>query len=127
MRWSIFLLSNPQILLNSWNVLNSIISVGPQTDISLLQDRHVEEGGIVTVTCSLSKGDPPLSFEWTKDGSSVASLPGVQVVSHDFSSMLTITAASRFHSGNYYCKASNPVSWSMMKARILVDGTIESF
>lgn len=102
--------------------LHYVVSVRPKTDGSLLQDKHVPEGGIVTIVCLLHEGDPPVLFDWVKDRDLATSLPGVTVVSHQFSSMLTITAASRIHSGNYYCKASNPVSWSMMKAAIFVDG-----
>lgn len=78
----------------------------------------------MTIMCSLIDGDPPIAFEWTKDGQLATSFPGVKVVSHEFSSMLTITAASIIHSGHYYCRASNPVSWSMVKATIAVDGIV---
>lgn len=101
-----------------------VVSVGPKTDGSLQQDKHVLEGGMMTIMCSLIEGDPPMSFDWTKDGQLVTTLPGLKVVNHDFSSILSIMAATVIHSGNYYCKASNPVSWSMMKATILVDGMV---
>lgn len=114
-----------ELLLKSWNVLTYVISVEPKADGYFLQDRHFPEGGVVTIVCSLIEGDPPLSFHWTKDGDLATSLPGVKVDNHDFSSTLTIMAASLVHSGNYYCKMSNPVSWSIMKATVFVDGTVK--
>lgn len=101
------------------------VSAGPKTDDSLLQDKHVPEGGLVTIMCSLIEGDPPVEFFWSKDGKLVRSFPGVKVVNQEFSSTLTITSATSVHSGKYYCKASNPVSWSMMKATVFVDGIVE--
>lgn len=75
--------------------------------------------------CSLKEGDPPVTFDWVKDEDVATSLPGVKVLSQEFSSTLTIMAASVIHSGNYYCKASNPVSWSMIKSAVFVDGSVE--
>lgn len=77
----------------------------------------------MSINCNIIEGDPPMSFEWTKDGNLATSFPDVKVVSHEFSSTLTLMTASNIHSGNYFCKVSNPVSWSMMKTRIFVDGT----
>lgn len=100
-------------------------SVGPKIDVSFLQDKHVSENGMVSVVCLLTEGDPSVEFQWSKDGKWVNSLPGVKVVNQEFSSTLTITDATSVHSGNYCCRASNPVSWSMLKATIFVDGTVD--
>lgn len=71
----------------------------------------------------MEDGDPPLTFVWTKDGNLATSVPGVQMVSHALSSLLTIHATSSIHSGIYSCKAINPVSWSMMTIKIYVNGS----
>lgn len=110
--------------LNCWDFRSTVVSVGPQIEESHLQEKHFREGNIASITCSLMQGEPPVTFNWLKDGTPTTSIPGVKVINHEFSSMLTIMAASRIHAGNYYCKASNPVSWSIMKTRVWVDGTL---
>lgn len=103
-----------------------LISVAPTIDVSQLQSKskHVQSGKIVTITCSLEEGDPPLSFSWMKDGQPLTSVPGIKVTNQEFSSLLTISATSSYHSGNYYCKASNPVSWAVLAIHIFVDGIV---
>lgn len=66
-----------------------------------------------------------MTFDWLKDDDLATAFPGVKVLDQEFSSTLTIMTASIIHSGNYYCKVSNPVSWSMVKATVIVDGTVE--
>lgn len=96
--------------------------VGPIIDASHFHDQNIQSGNIATITCSLTEGDPPVEFKWTKDDKPVESLPEIQIVSQKFSSLLTISSTSSIHAGNYFCKASNPVSWSLRKARVFVDG-----
>lgn len=91
--------------------------------MSLDREKHVQEGHSASIMCSLKEGDPPISFVWMKDGDLATSFPGIEVVSREFTSTLTILSSTSIHAGNYYCKAYNPVSWSMTKTTILVDGT----
>lgn len=97
---------------------SSVALVGPQTDGAVSQDKYVHEGDVANIMCGLKEGDLPVSFEWIKDGIHAGSLSGIKVVNHEFSSTLTILATTTTHAGNYYCKASNPVSWAVMKARV---------
>lgn len=106
------------------NVFECVVSVGPQIEVPPDPEKHIQEGNSASIMCSLKEGDPPVLFEWMKDSDLATSLLGVEVVTHKLSSMLTILAASDFHNGNYYCKASNPVSWSVMQTKVLVDGTL---
>lgn len=100
------------------------VPVSPLTEGSLLQDKYVLNGDFITIMCGLKAGDPPISFNWMKDGDLATSLPGVKVVSQEFSSTLTILSTRSIHAGNYYCQASNPVSRSMIKTRVFIDGII---
>lgn len=89
-----------------------------------MQDKHVQAGDFITVVCSLKAGDPPVSFDWIKDGDPASSLLGVRVANQEFSSTLTILTTTSIHAGDYFCKASNPVSWSVKKTRVFINGTL---
>lgn len=108
-------------------LLAFVVLVGPLSDGIITQDKHVQEGDVVTITCSLKEGDLPLSFDWMTDENQVISLPSVKVVNNEFSSVLTIMTTASIHAGNYYCRASNPVSWTTMKTRVFVNGAVANF
>lgn len=107
-------------------IFSSVVLVGPKFDKPHLEDKAIEKGKFSAIMCVLEDGDPPVSFSWTKDSKPVTSLPKIHVVNEPFSSFLTISAASSIHSGIYHCKASNPASWAIMSARILVNGIFKN-
>ncbi|KAK4287145.1 hypothetical protein Pmani_039780, partial [Petrolisthes manimaculis] len=78
----------------------------------VLQPFHFEEklqaGDRAGVTCLVSKGDPPITFTWEKDGRPVEEVEGVSVSSmNHFSSSLMISRLTASHTGHYTCKAAN--------------------
>ena len=82
------------------------------------------------VQCVISKGDPPLTVVWLKDGSSLTETDsgtrsGVVIHSLDqFNSILTIEALARHHGGNYTCIANNAVAQTQHMASLSVNGTV---
>lgn len=107
----------------------NIFSVPPKiTPFSFRMDLHLGER--VGVQCVISKGDPPLTVVWLKDGTSLTepesgTRSGVVIHSLDqFNSILTIEALARHHGGNYTCIASNAVAQTQYTASLSVNGTV---
>ncbi|KAK3850141.1 hypothetical protein Pcinc_043133, partial [Petrolisthes cinctipes] len=80
----------------------------------VLQPFHFEEklqaGDRAGVTCLVSKGDPPITFTWEKDGRSVEEVEGVSVSSmNHFSSSLMISRLTASHTGHYTCQSCQPL------------------
>ncbi|PSN52800.1 Down syndrome cell adhesion molecule-like protein Dscam2 [Blattella germanica] len=68
--------------------------------------QHVGERA--TLTCSVTKGDLPLTIEWQKDGRPLDSNQRVSITQVDqFNSILLIESLSPDHNGNYSCVARN--------------------
>ncbi|XP_063888656.1 cell adhesion molecule Dscam2-like [Scylla paramamosain] len=87
--------------------LNVRVMVAP-----VLQPFHFEEnlqaGDRAGVTCLVTKGDPPITFTWEKDGRPVAEVTDVSVSSlNHFSSALMIGRLAAQHTGRYSCRAAN--------------------
>ncbi|XP_037792633.1 Down syndrome cell adhesion molecule-like protein Dscam2 [Penaeus monodon] len=71
-------------------------------------EERLQEGDRVGVTCIVSKGDPPITFKWEKDGRPLQEVEGISVSSmNHFSSALMISRLTAEHSGEYSCTASN--------------------
>ncbi|XP_014603229.1 PREDICTED: Down syndrome cell adhesion molecule-like protein Dscam2 isoform X7 [Polistes canadensis] len=69
-------------------------------------DFHLGER--TTLTCSVTKGDQPLSISWLKDGRSLGPSERVTVTNVDqYNSILMIESLSPDHNGNYSCVARN--------------------
>lgn len=70
---------------------------------------RVSIGSAVSVICSTSAGDQPLSFQWFKDGQELLSDTLVFVSSGRTSSMLEVSKVQESNGGNYSCRVSNPI------------------
>lgn len=99
-----------------------VFSVRPKVDITTLQDKMVEAGASMPITCVLMQGDPPVTFQWMKEGRLAETIAGVTVHSENFSSSILISRANEMHSGNYTCLATNPTGYSFVTTEILVNG-----
>ena len=85
----------------------------------------LSEGLRTRAVCGVSRGDPPISISWLKDGSTL-SLRGVNVSALDlYSSLLSISSLASFHSGDYTCVASNPAAQVRFTAKLQVKGKLE--
>ncbi|XP_011496238.1 PREDICTED: Down syndrome cell adhesion molecule-like protein Dscam2 [Ceratosolen solmsi marchali] len=71
-------------------------------------DHDLHLGERTTLTCSVSRGDLPLTIFWLKDGRTMGPSERVTVTSVDqFNSILMIESLSPDHNGNYSCVARN--------------------
>ena len=99
---------------------------------------NLREGMRSTLTCSVLEGDPPLDFQWFKDGellvpssSRTSSSTGItdpperrMIVSssNDFSSTLSFPSVSFHDNGNWTCVARNPVASANHTVSMIVKG-----
>ena len=85
-----------------------------------------------------SRGSPPDTFTWMKDGTPVISSPTLNTVNHDstnaeFRSVYTINSITTSDSGTYTCTATNPIGSDSQTINVFaVDGkliysTVSSF
>ncbi|XP_017758314.1 PREDICTED: Down syndrome cell adhesion molecule-like protein Dscam2 isoform X10 [Eufriesea mexicana] len=71
-------------------------------------DRDLHLGERTTLTCSVTRGDLPLSISWLKDGRPMGPSERVSVTNMDqYNSILMIESLSPDHNGNYSCVARN--------------------
>lgn len=90
----------------------------PFSTVALLQ-----RGERVTITCTMAKGDLPLTIAWLKDGATIAADGDVKVLTFDsFNSMLTIESLELKHVGNYSCQATNQAGTASHSQAVLVNG-----
>lgn len=82
----------------------------------------VEAGANMRLMCVLMQGDPPVIFQWMKDGRLAETIAGVAIHSEEFASSILISKANEVHSGNFTCLAANPTGYSFVTTEILVNG-----
>ncbi|XP_034196077.1 Down syndrome cell adhesion molecule 2 isoform X7 [Osmia lignaria lignaria] len=71
-------------------------------------DRDIHLGERTTLTCSVTRGDLPLTISWLKDGRAMGPSERVTVTNMDqYNSILMIESLSPDHNGNYSCVARN--------------------
>lgn len=90
-------------------------------------DAPLSVGRDAALTCTVYRGDTPLSIVWTVDGGPVSALPGVRVLAAGSrTSLLTIESVGAAHSGEYTCTASNAVGEAAHSAYLAVKGASAS-
>lgn len=86
---------------------------------------ELSKGERVKVTCSVKRGDMPLSISWMKDHQPVSHELDIDIRDiEDYSSILAITSVSSRHSGNYTCVARNPAKETTYTAELVVTGKV---
>ena len=68
----------------------------------------VNEGDFGQLVCTVFRGDPPFSFQWSLQGDVVHTEPGLSTSQiGGRTSMLMINSVGHRHSGQYTCTVSN--------------------
>ncbi|UYV61704.1 hypothetical protein LAZ67_1006046 [Cordylochernes scorpioides] len=68
----------------------------------------LEEGSRSKVLCSVTKGDPPITIRWSKDGGPLdPELGATEATLDEFSRALIFPRVELRHRGNYTCSANN--------------------
>ncbi|XP_073976308.1 Down syndrome cell adhesion molecule 2 isoform X2 [Rhodnius prolixus] len=85
-------------------------------------DRTLHLGERASLTCSVTKGDPPLTVSWLKDGRPLDPKHRLAVQQVDqYNSILLIESLSPEHNGNYSCVARNPAAEVIHTQRLVVN------
>lgn len=82
-------------------------------------------GERASLTCTVIKGDLPLTIAWNKDGHPFKSKLHSTITQVDqFNSILVIDSVTPHHSGNYSCVARNPVAEEIIVQHLMVNGNL---
>jgi len=91
-------------------------------------DGPVNAGESVQLSCSVAKGDKPMSITWSFYGEELSSHMGVTTqMFGDTTNFLSIPSVSGSNRGNYTCVAKNSVGLDSFTSQLMVNGTITSF
>ena len=86
-------------------------------------DAPLSTGRDAALTCSVAKGDTPMTIEWTFNGRPITSDMGVLTfLAGSRTSFLSIESVGAAHSGFYRCTASNAVGEASHMTRLTVKG-----
>lgn len=85
-------------------------------------------GERLTLTCSVSRGDEPLSLKWLWDGDPLspgsAHTEGLSIANvNTFNSVLSIEQVGEHHAGDYTCVATNAAASTRSTSTLTVHGT----
>lgn len=89
---------------------------------------RVVAGERLTLTCSVSRGDEPLSLTWLWDGDALtpgsAHTEGLSIANvNSFNSVLSIERVGQHHAGDYTCVATNAAASTRSTSTLTVHGT----
>ncbi len=83
----------------------------------------MDEGSFAQVTCSVTKGDEPLTITWSLHGDVISSEPSLTTTMIGTrTSILIIGSVGYRHSGIYTCRAINPAGSVTHSAELKVNG-----
>jgi len=82
----------------------------------------IEQNELFQLTCSIVQGSKPISFQWFKDGSKLATGSDYSIDTKPVSSVLSFEAIKTKNSGNFTCQISNSEGRSQTSTFISVQG-----
>ncbi|XP_036142535.1 Down syndrome cell adhesion molecule-like protein Dscam2 isoform X48 [Monomorium pharaonis] len=99
------------------------VMVAPQILPFAFGDEPASWGELVSVTCSVTKGDQPIEITWTFNGTPIDSHDTDIVVgsTNRKNSVLSIESVAARHAGDYTCTASNRVGATTHTAHLAVN------
>lgn len=116
------------IFINRHELIKSSFLVLPKIHPFTFGDEASSEGETISVQCTISSGDLPISFSWLLNGEPLPDYLGINVGSFGKKmSILNIDSTSAEHTGNYTCLASNRAGFSTYTATLNVKGTVFVF
>ncbi|XP_050461789.1 cell adhesion molecule Dscam2 isoform X31 [Cataglyphis hispanica] len=99
------------------------VMVAPQILPFAFGDEPASWGELVSITCSVTKGDQPIEITWAFNGTSIDSRDSDVVIgsTNRKNSVLTIESVAARHAGDYTCTASNRVGATTHTAHLAVN------
>lgn len=103
--------------------------MAPQIAPFVISEEPANWGETVTATCTVIKGDHPVTIEWNLNGEPIKyNYPDISIINTSKRvSVLTIEAVSASHSGEYTCTASNAAGGTSYTALLVVNGTLQLY
>lgn len=87
-------------------------------------DGPVNAGESVQLSCSVAKGDKPMTITWSFYGEELSSHMGVTTqMFGDTTNFLSIPSVSPSNRGNYTCVAKNSAGFDSFTSQLMVNGT----
>lgn len=100
----------------------NIIAVPPKVS-PFYAEETLHVGDRASLTCSVTKGDLPLTISWQKDGRVVEPAQMVSVTQVDqYTSILLIESLTPEHNGNYSCVVRNLAAEVSHTHHLVVNG-----
>lgn len=99
-------------------------AVAPQILQFSFGDDPLNSGEMLSVSCTIVKGDFPVKLMWTFDDIPIdSSRPDVNIVTNKRVSFLSIDSVAARHAGRYKCTATNAAGSDSHTAVLSVNGT----
>lgn len=100
------------------------ILVPPQISPFDFDEEPINSGDVVSLTCSVNKGDLPLDIVWEFNGVSLKNIYGVTInLVNKRLSTLSIESVQADNAGEYKCIARNLAGYAEHAAYLYVNGT----
>lgn len=113
-----------QLLYALMNVLISLLFLVPPVIEShfFRESAIADEGSRTKLMCVVTKGDPPLRFQWLKNGLPFLAHGDTTVQTFEDSSIVTFKRIASGDRGHYTCVASNMASSTNLTMQLIVNG-----
>lgn len=109
-------------------MLGVVYAVAPQILQFSFGDDPLNSGEMLSVSCTIVKGDFPVKLTWTFDDMPIdSSRPDVNIVINKRVSFLSIDSVAARHAGRYKCTATNAAGFDSHTAVLSVNGTALSY
>lgn len=101
----------------------SFLSVPPQIVPFDFGEEAVNSGDMVSVICTVHRGDFPIDISWTLNGKSLEHIHGATIMrTNKRISQLSIESLDAIHAGEYICHATNEAGVTEHSAYLRVNG-----
>lgn len=98
--------------------------VSPQIMAFTFDDEPANPGDMVSLQCTVGKGDLPLEIDWYLNGIKIKQFDGISITrSSNRINTLTIESIKAEHGGLYACVASNKAGFANHTSMLVVNGT----
>lgn len=103
-------------------------AVAPQILQFSFGDDPLNSGEMLSVSCTIVKGDFPVNLTWTFDDNPIdTGRQDVNILTNKRVSFLSIDSVAASHAGRYKCIASNAAGSDSHTAVLSVNGTVSSY
>lgn len=87
-------------------------------------DEAINSGDVTSLTCTVSKGDLPVTISWMLNNRSISDGDGISMTQVNKKiSMLSIDSVQAYNIGEYTCVATNIAGTSSYSTYLHVNGT----